>query len=175
MNTISKMLNRVLLACLLTMLSCVLWNDNNKNLTIGEKTLMERKTVETELKIIVSKNSVIANIMFINISPKDIYLEKINACLSGEIENDVFEISSEGKKIEYVGPLTKRLPPGPEDVVLLSKGDSITTSVNLCEAYEFKKRGIEYCVTYSAYHSSPVGATPLVLSKIVSNKAMFQL
>jgi hypothetical protein len=135
---------------------------------------MVSKLVEVKLGISASGNSVIATLCFSNISDQDIYLEKVNACLFFKDENDVFYISSGGKQISYIGRLSKSSPPGPYDVVKLLKGDKISTSIDLCKAYEMYRSGDEYSVTYSAYHSSPNDITPITLIKTVSDEAIFR-
>jgi hypothetical protein len=135
---------------------------------------MPSKYVEVKLGIIVSEISVIATLGYTNISDQDIYLEKVNACLSGLVENDVFKITSGGKQISYIGPFSKLSPPGPNDVIKLLRGEKLSTSIDLCKAYDIHKSGEDYSVTYSAYHSSSNDITPIILIKAISNEAHFR-
>lgn len=175
MNTISKVLNKIIISLLVfTCPGCSFGNNIHNETTVRKGIRMESKQVEIKLIISVFENSVIATLSFYNISHQDIYLEKVNACLIGRVENDVFYITSAGNQISYLGPFSKAAPPGPNDVVKLSIGETISTSIDLCKAYDIHKSGKDYRVTYSAYHSSPDTITPITLLKAVSNDAGFR-
>ena len=134
---------------------------------------MMNKPVEVIIEVIVGDDYVIATLKFSNVSPDDIYIDKRNACLSGKIENDVFSITCNKSKAQYIGALSKLTPPGPDDVVKLEKGRSIMASVNLCDAYKLNKKGNDCSVTYGAYHSSPSNVSPSMVFKAVSDEATF--
>src|SRR5688500_4318104 len=58
-----------------------------------------------------------------------------------EIEDDLFEITLEGKTVEYIGPHYKRATPQKEDFIVLAPGKSLTRDVNLSNFYDLSKTG----------------------------------
>lgn len=120
-----------------------------------EVTGMEGK-VNVTLMVNVDKQQATAVIKFTNKTQHDVYLDKINACISGEIENDVFQISTNGKEIRYIGMLQKRHVK-PEDFIKLKPGAEIETKVKLEKTYQFLAGKNEYKIRYYAYHSHPQG------------------
>ena len=112
------------------------------------------KTVEVRLSVVVSGQQATATLRFINKTQQDIYLDKINACLDGTIENDVFEISTGDKSIEYIGILAKRKVK-PQDFYRLKPGEEIESKVSIDKVYQFPAGTHEYKIRYYAYHSYP--------------------
>ena len=116
---------------------------------------MLTNTIAARLSINIVQKSVLSSLAFINNSKETVYINKINGCLNGLIENNVFAIESEGSPIDYTGVLAKRLRPGPEDVVALDPGGTIDTIVDLSKAYAFMPGNHAYIAYYSAFHQFP--------------------
>jgi hypothetical protein len=118
-------------------------------------TSTQTQAVTVELRVDIIGKRVQATLDFTNRSSGTAFLEKINACASRKIENDVFEIKSKDTRISYIGMLAKRNPPGPEDFIGIAPGKKFKTAVFLDEAYEFLPGRHDYSVRYSALHDYP--------------------
>ena len=117
-------------------------------------------TVETNLTVNVTKNEVQATLTFANLGPEDAYIDKIQACLNGKTENDVFEITSDNQRISYNGIMTKR-GYSKDNIIELGAGKSLTATVKLGEVYNFLSGNHTYKAKYSAYHQLPPFILPL--------------
>lgn len=115
----------------------------------------QTQAVTVDLRVDIIGKRVQATLDFINRSRETVFLEKINACASRKIENDVFEIKSQNTRIPYYGILAKRNPPGPDDFIGIAPGKKFTTAVFLDEAYEFLAGSHIYNARYSALHDYP--------------------
>ncbi len=115
----------------------------------------QTQAVTVNLRIDIVGNRVQATLDFINRSSGTAFLEKINACVSRKIRNNVFEIRSQGTRIPYIGILAKRNPPGPEDFIGIAPGKEFVTAVFLDEAYDFLPGSHVYTARYSALHDYP--------------------
>jgi hypothetical protein len=118
-------------------------------------TQTQSQAVTVELRIDIVGTRVQATMDFINRSSGTAFLEIVNACANRKIENDVFEIKSQGARIPYIGILAKRNPPGPDDFLGIAPGKKFSTVVFLDEAYEFLPGHHAYSVRYSALHDYP--------------------
>lgn len=67
----------------------------------------------------------------------------------GELEEDLFVISLEGKPVDYIGPHYKRPAPQKEDFVVLAPGASLTRDVDLSRFYDLTQTG-DYTIQYAA-------------------------
>jgi len=131
---------------------------------------MSPEAVSAELEVEVKESGIMGRLRFTNHSKQAVSLEKINGCLDGVIENNVFRIVSDGKSVEYSGILAKRQPPGPGDFRKIEPGRTLETVVNLSKAYDFFPGSHTYRVTYKAYHSYPGNSDFWILK---SNEAAF--
>jgi hypothetical protein len=111
--------------------------------------------VDVKLSVAVEAQSVTATLTFTNQSSADVHIEKINGCLDGSIQNDVFKITADGERVLYTGALAKRFPPGPEDFVKVAPGKKLTTTVRLDQAYGLIPGSHRYRAAYSALHPFP--------------------
>ncbi|MSN25150.1 MAG: hypothetical protein GJV46_04695 [Geobacter sp.] len=116
---------------------------------------MPTNIIDVRLSVNIVQQSVLASLDFINKSKEIIYINKINGCLNGVINNDVFSLETEDGPIEYTGVLAKRSRPGLEDVVALEPGENISTVVDLNKAYAFLPNTNIYKLYYSAFHQFP--------------------
>lgn len=67
----------------------------------------------------------------------------------GELEEDLFVVSLEGKQVDYIGPHYKRPAPEKEDFVVLAPGKSLTRDVSLASFYDLTQTG-DYTIQYAA-------------------------
>lgn len=116
---------------------------------------MSSSPVAVRLEVSPAGGVVNATLTFKNTSDVVAYVEKINGCLEGGIENDVFHIETGGQEVDYTGTLAKRRPPGPDDFVKLPPKQEIATSVRLTDAYDFLAGTHRYKAYYSALHAYP--------------------
>jgi hypothetical protein len=107
------------------------------------------------LEISVRQNQALARMEFKNPTTSEIFIEKYNACIDGEIENNVFQIQWDGHAVDYTGILAKRRRPLPEDYVKIPPGGTLTVLVDLTKAYGFPAGSRTYEATYSAVISYP--------------------
>lgn len=107
------------------------------------------------LNISVRQNQALARLEFTNPTSSDVFIEKYNACVDGEIENNVFQIQWDGHVVDYTGILAKRRRPLPEDYVKIPPGGTLTALVDLVRAYHFPAGSRIYDATYSAVISYP--------------------
>lgn len=85
-----------------------------------------------------------------NISDKDLLFLKWNTPFEG-LQSNIFKIlKNKHYRLPYDGKLVKRGQPGREDYILLKKGETLKTKLDLSEAYHFKKDG-EYEVALDTY------------------------
>jgi hypothetical protein len=73
--------------------------------------------------------------------------------------------------IDYLGRISKRAAPRPEDFARLEPGQRVTARVRLDGKYAFLGDGRhEYVIVYSAYHAFPYRAG---IWELVSNQERF--
>ena len=89
---------------------------------------------------------VVITFTIINKTEQDIYVLKWNTPLEG-LRSDCLEVTVNGHRVKYDSMLAKRRKPRKEDYVLIEAGKSISTKVNLDEAYDVSEQG-EYVVTF---------------------------
>jgi hypothetical protein len=111
--------------------------------------------VSVYLKVSLRSSQVMARLAFKNRSGRDIFIEKYNACAGGQIENNVFEIRTNGHVLDYKGMLAKRRRPIPEDYLVVPSGQTFGVEVDLTRAYAFPKGLGRYVARYSAVISYP--------------------
>jgi hypothetical protein len=111
--------------------------------------------VSVHLNVSVESGEVMARLDFENRSNNDIFIEKYNACVEGQIENNVFEIRTNDQMLNYIGMLVKRRRPVLEDYLVIRAGRIFETEVDLTRAYAFSRGLREYSVVYSAVISYP--------------------
>ena len=116
---------------------------------------MSSNPVAVKLVVATSSATIAATLTYTNTSSENAFIEKINGCLDGHIDNNVFELTADNRRIDYTGILVKRRAPGPDDFVKLPPGEKLITTVRLEETYEFLPGSHTYRVVYSALHSYP--------------------
>jgi hypothetical protein len=101
----------------------------------------------------------------INHAHYPLYVLKWYTPLEG-VAGKIFRITLNGQALPYQGILAMRGDPGPENYVLLAPGDSVTTTVNLSEAYDFSEAGT-YTVTFLSPRISDVARTESEMARTV--------
>lgn len=133
---------------------------------------MSTEPVQVHLTVDVAGEKAEAHLTYTNVSNAVVSLDKLNACLNGEVNNNVFVIVSEGKPIQYALPLKKRRGAKAQDVVRLAAGKSLHTDVYLDSAYHFPAGTHTYHISYEAFHDDPHSEALLELK---SNPVTFTL
>ncbi len=126
--------------------------------------------INVNLETMVVGSEVEAILTFANLGPETAAIEKRHIFTDGKIDNNVFEITSEGKKIPYTGISEKNKPSGHNDYVNVLPGKSLTSTVKLNGAYDFLPGIHNYEIKYLAYNTLSVFGMPLE-----SNKDAFSL
>lgn len=75
-----------------------------------------------------------------NISKTDVMLLKWNTPLEGWFGSS-FNVTRDGKWVNYQGAMVKRFRPSSDDYVALAAGKSISNTVNLAEGYQMNQAG----------------------------------
>lgn len=68
---------------------------------------------------------------------------------AGELEEDLFQVTREGRPVAFIGPHYKRPAPVAGDYVTLAPGESLTRVVDLSGSYDFSQTGT-YRIRYAA-------------------------
>ena len=116
---------------------------------------MAEQPVQVNLEVQVSGRNVAAKLTFRNAGSQDAFIERVNACDGGRIRNDIFEITTDGQRVPYIGRLAKRAAPGPEDFIKVAPGQSLSNTVQLDSVYQFPPGPGTYKVRYSALNPFP--------------------
>ncbi len=98
------------------------------------------------------------------------------------VTEDIFAVAGgAGGQVQYIGPIVKRRPPGPEDYITIGPGQSLTATVDLANYYTIYSQG-DYAVTYKGTHPSPApiaasatAAGPLKKIAAASNAYIFSV
>ncbi len=81
-----------------------------------------------------------------NAGQSGIYLLKWYTPLEG-VKGDIFQVTYQGKELDYLGPMVMRGDPLPESYLNLNPGESSSASVDLASAYPFHQEG-EYQIKF---------------------------
>lgn len=111
--------------------------------------------VSVQLNVSVKGRHVLAALEFRNMTQLNFSIEKFNACTDGQIENNVFEIRTNGRLLEYTGLLAKRRRALLEDYIVIPAGRTFRTKADLTAAYDFPHEMRTYEALYSATLSYP--------------------
>ena len=111
---------------------------------------MDISFIKVELSVAKKDRKIFANLTFSNNSFEIVSLDKLRICHGNKIQNSLFKIFDEKKRmIDYDGPMVKRFITA-EDFIMIDPGQKIETSVQLDNVYELKI-GKKYTIQYSAY------------------------
>lgn len=88
----------------------------------------------------------------------------------GEIEESLFEVTRDGKKVEYLGAHYKRPAPKASDYYLLKPGASHTVKVELSDIYDMSITG-QYTIRYSAKSMNLFGTNEKTVGEVKSDVA----
>ncbi len=92
----------------------------------------------------------------------------------GEIEESLFEITRDGKKVDYLGAHYKRPAPTASDYYLLKPGASHTVKVELSDIYDMSITG-QYTIRYSAKSMNLFGTNEKTVGEVKSDVATFYI
>jgi hypothetical protein len=135
-------------------------------------TILKSTKIKTTLAVKIEKGLPVATLTFQNISKEKQYVDNFMGFLNGEIANNLFRVQNiQHQEVEYIGIMVKMAAPTPEDYHVLLPKKSITTKLNLAEAYNLKPNHQTYTINYSGYHESPDDES--FLQELISNTAIF--
>ncbi|SFN26004.1 M35 family metallo-endopeptidase [Dokdonella immobilis] len=83
----------------------------------------------------------------INQSTSTVHVLRWQTPLDG-VTNDLFDVRQNGKPVDYVGPLYKRVAPRAQDFIELKPGESLNAVVDLSAFYDMRAGG-QYQVSYA--------------------------
>lgn len=105
--------------------------------------------IKSTISVNVVDGNVVVYLTFENTSSDGVLLDQISACLDGHIRNNIFDISVNDVKINYIGRMVKRKA-GP--FINLNPGEKISTQVVLNGSYEFLPGMSSYKIRYSVFN-----------------------
>uniref|UniRef100_A0A1X7UFG0 Lysine-specific metallo-endopeptidase domain-containing protein n=1 Tax=Amphimedon queenslandica TaxID=400682 RepID=A0A1X7UFG0_AMPQE len=92
-------------------------------------------------------SAVACSFEFTNNANEDLYLLKRNTPLEG-LRSQFVSVSLDGRPLKYEGIIMRRAPPTKDEFVLLKAGESISTTVQITDAFSIDTDGL-YTVQYS--------------------------
>lgn len=128
--------------------------------------------VRVTLSITVKDDTVSAHLVFRNHAAKPAFLYKPNICEDGNVDNNVFVIFADGRRVKYKGKYVKRPAPSPQDYLELRGQEEFQTTVPLGQYYALEPAGSTFHAHYEAMHGSPLDRA--VLWEVKSNEAVFR-
>jgi len=66
---------------------------------------------------------------------------------NGQLFDPIFEVTRNGERVEYVGPLVKRRAPTVDDAIILTPGMALSTAIDLSSVYNMTQTG-NYIIQY---------------------------
>jgi hypothetical protein len=121
-----------------------------------------------QLVIEVKGNTLEACLVFVNKTSTDLYLDGMTLCWKNIIDRNVFVIKDRnGKKVGYTASIKNR-DVGPEDFLLLKKGEQFRSVVCINDAYDVRM-GENYKIQYYTYNPSSYDPKDTTLIKMESN------
>lgn len=101
--------------------------------------MLEAKLVKPE-KSFKTQSSVPLKVILTNTSDQDLSVLTWNTPLD-DVVTDCLDVTVNGKKVEYDGPIIKRGAPTAKDYVLIKAGQSVETKFPVSDAYDTSKPG----------------------------------
>jgi hypothetical protein len=124
--------------------------------------------INVQLALEVKGDSLEASLVFTNNTPTNLYLDGMSLCREHKIDRNVFVITDEkGKKVTYTASIKNRIV-GPEDFVLLKKGEQFKSVVSINDAYKVR-RGEKYKIQFYTYNPDSYDPKDTTLIKMESN------
>lgn len=112
---------------------------------------MKEEIVKVQLDVDLKGDSLIANMIFLNSSNVDIYLDGQTICIDNKTRRNVFEILDEqNAEVGYTGAYVYR-EVVPEDYVKLEVGQKLESKIVLSDVYKLTK-GRKYTIQYTVLH-----------------------
>lgn len=107
-----------------------------------------RVNVSTTRAAALASQDVEVNVRYANAGKQPIYLGKWYVS-GAQIQDDMFEVTRDGRPVEYLGAHYKRRAPLAEDLVALAPGKSITRRVRIGDMYDMSQSG-NYMIRFRA-------------------------
>jgi hypothetical protein len=95
-------------------------------------------------------SDIVVRITIANHSHVPFRLLQWNLPKNGKMTTVLFEVTLNGKTVEYRGPMAKRSIM-PDDYVVIAPGKSLSAEVGLLQAYDVRSGG-DYAITYKGFN-----------------------
>lgn len=105
-----------------------------------------RATLEVDRAWLAADDDVVAAVTITNDSARTMVVPRWQVP-EARLEADLFQVTRDGRPVDYLGVLVKRPAPTPADFVAIAPGQSITGRTELSRHYDMASGG-EYLVTY---------------------------
>lgn len=130
-------------------------------------------TPYAKLTVELAGQHVIVHIAVVNPpSGAALYLEKSKIVATPPVRAKLFQITTDGNEVPYIGALAKRKAPTADDFFVVAPGSQIEGFADITDLYAFLPGEHRYSIRYRAFHGDPHDAAKLV--EIVSEPATFE-
>ena len=137
-------------ACLLLAISMRLSSQESIVKTNNIPTLI---SPDAKISAVSSKDDIVVTISLVSHSPKPFPLLKWNLPEDGHFQGEIFEVSRNGKLLQYLGPMFKRRVTD-DSYIMMEPGKVYHARLSLKEAYDVKPPG-HYRIRYEAWNQVP--------------------
>jgi peptidyl-Lys metalloendopeptidase len=107
-----------------------------------------RVSVSSPRANVAATQDVDITVLYQNTGRQTIYLNKWFA-QAGELREPMFEVTRDGKAVDYVGAIVKRRAPTIADMIALAPGETLTRSFKVSEVYDMRESG-QYSIRFNA-------------------------
>ena len=105
-----------------------------------------RATLEVDRTWLTSQDDLLATVTLTNDGARAVQLPRWQIP-GARLEANLFDVTRDGKPVDYLGILAKRRAPTPADLVTIAPGQSVSGRTELTRAYDMNDGG-EYLVVY---------------------------
>ena len=139
MATITRRFITVSLSAVFFLLSSGLANSAlPSEIKVSSRILKQSYTDATDINL---------EVIYKNIGSYPVHFSKIGTALEGVVREDFLDISLQGTRLPYIGPVMKRLPARQQDYITLQAGEARSVFVQIDKAYDFSLVG-QYSVAH---------------------------
>jgi hypothetical protein len=127
---------------------------------VGVRALSANTTTpQAQISAAVKGDDIEVKVTLVNCGSSPFALLKWNLPADGRLDAGMFEVSRDGKKVDYRGMEIKRAV-SDADYVLLEPGRKYTTTIRLAQGYDIHPKG-KYTIQYRTWNPVPDGSKVL--------------
>jgi peptidyl-Lys metalloendopeptidase len=115
-------------------------------------TFAARQTIQVSVKMnktaYQTDENIPVNISLTNTGKRDVQILRWKTTLEG-VKEDLFEVTLDGKPVEYIGPDYKRPAPVATDYITIKGGENLESTIDISGFYDFSETGL-YEIRYKS-------------------------